>query len=191
MRNIKNLVVDTIGKLFKNDNVTRSSFKDKVDTYEHISKLLRKRADIKIAIIKNLNDKLNNKDYNDELEGLRLVEEIVQAELEMIDIEVEIEAKNFYTSTYSNMARYFEETQQRVSAEADIHLGRIVGELKSFSDNPLVDDKKRAIAHGLISRFYGGIRTTKEKNALYLEMKDALKIIESSIKYNSNEKKIS
>lgn len=176
---MKNIVVDTISRLFKNNNVTRSTSADKVNTYQHISTLLRRKIQLKNEQLKEIDSMIRNNDYESHLEKLYLLEQSVDIELSIIDVEVEIEAKNYYATVHSNMARYFEDNQLKVSADADANLPKVVSDVSEYCMKEGVSKEKVAQIHGYLHRFYNGFKNIKEKNSLYLEMRDFLQTMKN------------
>lgn len=171
---MKNIVVDAINRLFKNNSVTRSTSADKVNTYQSIVSMLRRKVQLKNEQIKEIESMISNDEYDNHLEKLQLLEQCVDLQLNIIDIEVEIEAKNYYNTVHSNMARYFEENQKKIAVEADKNLPKAVSDISEYCMKEGLSKERVAQIHGYLHRFYNGFKSINEKNSLYLEIMDFL-----------------
>lgn len=147
---------------------------NKVNWYRAMCEKKKERIRIKKEKIIVINDMLEQGHYQHNLERLDLRERKFLEEEQIADIEMDIAAKDFYSSKFVFRIKDSEKTQKEISEEA----GKLMKEYVAMAEMTLNDSnlsqKSRAIFHGILAVIHKGFTTEQARNSAYGDLRDAL-----------------
>jgi hypothetical protein len=148
-------------------------FENKLDFYSAYVDKLKLQCTIKRDIILKLRTRANSPVIQS-LERLRIEEEVIEREIELMNIEIEIAAKNYYQSVFAERVSYYEKTQKEISEKAELEMNDLIVECKTVLSIDSVSDKTKDIISGLLLSVDNGFANDTERNNVYLRIKDVL-----------------
>lgn len=165
--------IDPKIKVYGRPDDIQLEFENKLNFYSaYVDKLIL-QCTIKSDIILKLKTRANSPVIQN-LERLRIEEEIIEREIELMNIEIEIAAKNYYQSVFAERVSYYEKTQKEISDKAEIELDGLVQECRNVLSIDSLSDKTKDIISGLLLSVDKGFANNNERNNVYLRIKDAL-----------------
>jgi hypothetical protein len=147
---------------------------NKVNWYRGTANKLKERIAVKKEKILAIKECIDSEYYENELEKLTLKDQALEEEQQIMDIEMDIAAKDFYASMFVNRIRYNEETQKQLSAEAELLLKDYVSVAEGIVVDENVSQGTKAMLHGLLAICHKGFQTMAARNSVYVELRDAL-----------------
>lgn len=147
---------------------------NKVNWYRGTANKLKERIAVKKEKILAIKECIDSEYYENELEKLTLKDQALEEEQLIMDMEMDIAAKDFYASMFVNRIRYDQETQRQLSAEAEVLLKDYVAIAEMTVNDASTNQQSRAMLHGLLATCHKGFQTMAARNSVYVELRDAL-----------------
>lgn len=147
---------------------------NKVNWYRGTATKLKERIAVKKEKILVLNEMVNNGHYSNNLTRLNLKDQALEEEQLIMDIEMDIAAKDFYASMFVNRIRYDQETQRQLSMEAELLMKDYVAVAEMTINDDSTNQQSKAMLHGLLATCHKGFQTMAARNSVYAELRDAL-----------------
>jgi hypothetical protein len=147
---------------------------NKVNWYRATANKMKERIRIKKEKILVINEMLATEEYENNLQRLDLKDRCFDEQLQIDDIEMDIAAKDFYSSMYVFRIKNSEREQKEVSKEAELLMADYVQIAEMTLNDNNLSQTNRAMLHGLLGVIHKGLPTVAARNSVYGELRDAL-----------------
>jgi hypothetical protein len=145
----------------------RLSSEIKIDFYGAYNSLLQERITLKrekIKIYKAV-------ESDDELTKIEFRETVIREQLEIMDLQFDMLAKQDFIKIYTEHTKYGEEKDKQLIVEIAKNSGAIMQGARELLEKN-IDDKVKAVITGLLHQWYNGAKTIREQGKIYEQLKD-------------------
>lgn len=166
-------LIDSNIKIYSYDETDlKVEFAQKVNFYRnHVTKL-KELVSLKKERIGILNQSIEKQRYSESFVNDHKIE-IVELEIEILDLEMSIAAKNYYESVFAAQYKYHNDAQKQTSREAVENIDKLMFNAENLLKQNVLSDKNVLMLKALMSNAKN-YKTDNERNDTYSRLKDFL-----------------
>jgi hypothetical protein len=153
---------------------------NKVDIYNNYISLLQEQVFVKHKRIQLLQSQIN--EQMPDAERYKILDDILDLKKQALDLDIEIQAKKYYTEIYTNRITHYAKVQEEIYKKAKVEISQLLEKAHKYMTlNKGVTDKQKKQLSGITHQLHTGVDSVAKFNQLYAELKDLINIIQNEL----------
>jgi len=156
---------------------------NKIDIYQEYVRLLSEKLFIKNRKIEEISriEREASAASDNKLYILDLQEQVVQLQTECMDLEIEIIAKKYYSTIYTERLTEYKNKQVQIHNESKKYFKIYIDAASTIITLDNVSPKDKQILSGIVSQYYKGIDDIEVSNQLFIQLKGHVQRIDNML----------